>query len=749
MRTTSEAVDIREFALALRREWRWVAGGVIVGLLLAVLVLLFVRPRYQASATVLLRTQITHPGSLMSSSGGGEGEGTSVSLGGLAEMFSMDTGFETEMEILGSRAVVGAVVDSLGLQARVLKPWGTPLRDIIASAHIPTDLETIELEFERTANGYRVEGEGVRATARPGEPFEVAGARLTLRPELPDEFTLELTSRQDAVKRTLAALNVERAGGNVAELTYRDVDPHTAAAVPNAIIDKYMLRRTTTDRSTNRRRYEFLRSHTDSIATQLQLASEELRRHQEQSGLLSPEVRTEAEVEQAMALKSRRQELEIDARALAQILALGEQGTLDAHAVASYPTLIQNAAVNQLLARLSDLEAQRTELLDRRTPEDPDVQLVELEIGQTQQRIVEIARSFQAGVARQIAEVDRELARSQAQLAALPEAVERSLQLEREVDRLSETLVALQTQLVQARLAAIAEGGDLMQIDTAEPPRRPLYPRAPITLALGLFGGLFFGVVSAIGNGSLGRRVHDPLQIERLTGIPAVLLRHDAPLLLRDVDTARSILVVAADRESRALPAARRLAATGALRGRTVVLADLEDVHHLPTGEMASAAADAARDAAEADAEVDGGLSRVPGSEALGGEASPRKAPPGKGLAARAGADASGVPTSSHEPTPEPQGGGYQLFRPNGNLRMGARPLLDRLEERGSLVVAALPPPDQAVTAALVESGRSVAVVVRAGKTTRASLEEVLQALARMDVDVSGVILDRGKGLRG
>src|SRR5690606_21043598 len=168
------------FALALRREWRWVAGGVIVGLLLAILVLLFVRPRYQASATVLLRTQITQPGSLMSSSGGGEGEGTSVSLGGLPEMFSMDTGFETEMEILGSRAVVGAVVDSLGLQTRVLKPWKTPLRDIVASANIPADVETIELEFQREANGYRVKGEGVRTTVRPGEPFEVAGARLTL-----------------------------------------------------------------------------------------------------------------------------------------------------------------------------------------------------------------------------------------------------------------------------------------------------------------------------------------------------------------------------------------------------------------------------------------------------------------------------------------------------------------------------------------------------------------------------------------
>src|SRR5690606_14504903 len=108
-----------EFGPTLRRGWRWIAGGIAVGLALAVLVLLLVRPRYEATATILLRSQASTPGSLVTSDEGG----APSSLGGLAEMFSLDTGFETEMQILGSRAVIGAVVDSLRLQARVLDPW--------------------------------------------------------------------------------------------------------------------------------------------------------------------------------------------------------------------------------------------------------------------------------------------------------------------------------------------------------------------------------------------------------------------------------------------------------------------------------------------------------------------------------------------------------------------------------------------------------------------------------------------------
>ena len=77
-----------------------------------------------------------------------------------------------------------------------------------------------------------MQGGGARAEAIPGAPVEIAGIVLTLRPDgLPDEFTIEVVSRQDAVQRTLKALGVDRAAGSVAELTYRDLDPYTSASV--------------------------------------------------------------------------------------------------------------------------------------------------------------------------------------------------------------------------------------------------------------------------------------------------------------------------------------------------------------------------------------------------------------------------------------------------------------------------------------------------------------------------------------
>ena len=59
---------------------------------------------------------------------------------------------QTEMEILGSRAVVSAVVDSLHLQARVLEPWSTPLSEILLEGEYPEDTDLVELEFERAGD---------------------------------------------------------------------------------------------------------------------------------------------------------------------------------------------------------------------------------------------------------------------------------------------------------------------------------------------------------------------------------------------------------------------------------------------------------------------------------------------------------------------------------------------------------------------------------------------------------------------
>ena len=108
MDSRSEGVELREITAALRRGWYWIAGAAALGLLAGYLVLVRVPPQYEARTMVLIRSQVTpSQGALSSLTGllGGGGSGSST--------------VDTEIALLQSRTVLGAVVDSLGLQVDV------------------------------------------------------------------------------------------------------------------------------------------------------------------------------------------------------------------------------------------------------------------------------------------------------------------------------------------------------------------------------------------------------------------------------------------------------------------------------------------------------------------------------------------------------------------------------------------------------------------------------------------------------
>ena len=64
--------------------------------------------------------------------------------------------------------------------------------------------------------------------------------------------------------------------------------------------------------------------------------------------------------------------------------------------------------------------------------------------------------------------------------------------------RLAAMNAGMGAQVLTARLAALAEGGDVRLIDEAVSPRRVTFPRPLPTIALGLVGGAIVGFVLAL-----------------------------------------------------------------------------------------------------------------------------------------------------------------------------------------------------------------------------------------------------------
>ncbi|HET8655024.1 MAG TPA: Wzz/FepE/Etk N-terminal domain-containing protein, partial [Longimicrobiaceae bacterium] len=191
MNPQRDTVDIGEAVGVLRRRWRWVAAGVLTGLVIAVVVGFVFGPRYKGRTTVVLRSAQAGQGGTL----GGEASGI-LSAGSLVSLLSGATGFDTELEILTSRSTVGAVVDSLGLQAIVEAPKALPRTALFSSAHWdPLALGGV-YHFERSGSEYRVSGPGAGGPARPGSVYHLGRSILTLRAEgLPERFVVRLISR--------------------------------------------------------------------------------------------------------------------------------------------------------------------------------------------------------------------------------------------------------------------------------------------------------------------------------------------------------------------------------------------------------------------------------------------------------------------------------------------------------------------------------------------------------------------------
>lgn len=565
-----DTVDVADVVRTLKRQWRAVMSFLALGVIGALAVIFFAPKRYEGKASVLARTSGSGSASILSRMSGGVGE----LLGGVGGL-SGSAAIETELQMLRSRVLAGQVVDSLKLQVRVRKPARVTASQVVQSHQITGAFEPRAYVIERADGGrYRITGDSVERMAVPGQPVTLDVGAVTLAAGIPPKVTVKIYDREEAITRMSKRLVATKAGGEVAKINYKGDDPITAAAVPNALIDFYLARRKTVDRGSNQRRVEYVTEQVEQTAAQLATAEKELRREQEASGVFDAEITDVAQQEATGKLRESLIQLQIDEASLRQLLAQADKGQVTSRDIAAHPAFMKGSAVSPMVSQLSDLEIQKTRLLERRTERDPEVIAIDNSMKAVNASIIGMARSYHASVARQREDFESRLAVAQRALTSLPAANERVGRLRRDVLRLTQLYAALQAQLVEARLGAIGEGGEVRQVDVAAAPRKPSFPQPFLTMGIGTAGGLLMGMIAALFLGWFGRWLRDPAEIERVTGIAAQRFQSDAPLLVSGATSPRTVLVVPLGDGAQSGVVAERLARTASARSLPVSVLD-------------------------------------------------------------------------------------------------------------------------------------------------------------------------------
>ena len=471
-----EESELTIYTQMLRDHWRMVAGLFTAVFLAAVLVAVLARPVYQAS--MLIYVEETNPGNARNA------------LNDVAAMFDTKKAASAEMELLRSRAVVGATVERLrmtidaqpdfvpvlGKLMRIVLPgrlstpgmfgWGGMVWGAesigVSQLDVPpswfrrkltlTALGSGAYEFSDALSGLRVKGqvgELLQANTADG-PLALVVDHLEGKEGA--QFVLSRVSTVTATTMLQRELSITEQGrqSGVIEVKLESGDPETAYAILQEVGQQYMAQNTRRKSEEAEKTLAFLDAQLPKLKANLEQAESDYNGFRHRNGTVD----------------------------------FAEEAKL---------SLIDAAGSRN---RRNELVQRRTELLTRFTINHPMVQ----------------------SVTGQIADIDRQLSESAAHIKSLPLLEQEAGRLNRDIKVNTDLYTSLANTAQQLRVVSVGKVSNVRMVDAPVVDDEPVRPHRKAIMAIGALLGLLTGLSGVLLRKNFRRGVEDPLRVEELLG---------------------------------------------------------------------------------------------------------------------------------------------------------------------------------------------------------------------------------------
>jgi tyrosine-protein kinase Etk/Wzc len=457
----------------------------------------------------------------------------------ILQTLSRGSEVETEMEVVRSRTLAEDVVDSLGLQLSVVSPRGVARAALLNSVFVERWAPAGIYVLRRQADGSfaitnQEDGSGlgpVSTTVAAALP----GATFTLREgaSLHDEIVLAVRTFDATVAGLQGGIIVSRPNreASIVTVRYQSADTQLVHQVPNALAHRFITRGREVRKTEARSTVQFLQEQIDTLAGQLAQAEEALTGFREVEQVVSLQAEAQAQVTNLSRLQADRNTVEAEREALQQLVNEidREAQTADPSApspytrLISFPTLLRNQAISELLRTLNVANSERSDLLRRRTLQDPDVVSLTGRIREIEAQLRSTATTYLQGLNNTVRAYDRTLAQFATDLERIPAKEVQLARLERQRNVLVEVYTVLQNRLQEARILEAVEDASVRIVDPAILPSQPVKPRKLLNLFLGLVLGGMLGVGIAFLREYMDETVHTKEDVQAATkGAPVL-----------------------------------------------------------------------------------------------------------------------------------------------------------------------------------------------------------------------------------
>jgi polysaccharide biosynthesis transport protein len=393
----------------------------------------------------------------------------------------------------------------------------------------------IEPESPKVVNFQDVKA-GSASNQELPEYYETQYALILSRPIVTRVIeTLELRRRlpplgtaSDSYEALVGRFKVEAVRKTrLARIKAEDPDPNLAAEMANALAAEYMRHNVETKQRAAQEATRWLDEQMGGLRQKAQQSSSALVRYRNESNLLG--IKEQREVTAQKVLDSNRsyveaqrarQGIETKLRELTRMLqerSGAEVSLTDAN---------NNSLLGRLRNQLSDLEVERSKLLQLYKGKHPDVIQIDAQIGEVKQRLYAEAQQMV-----QALETESRLAKAKEDSAlasvndlrreaqALSEKEARATTLQRETDASEQVTESVLKRVKETGIATRLDANNVQIVETAIPPRYPSKPRKLLIFAASMVVGLTLGGSVAVTTEMFDRSVRSPEDVERMLGL--------------------------------------------------------------------------------------------------------------------------------------------------------------------------------------------------------------------------------------
>jgi capsular exopolysaccharide synthesis family protein len=530
-----EVVSFGLVAGMARRRWLLILLSVAVSVGIAIGYLMLTPASYEAGASLLV-------------------EGEQYDLPEVTKRLNDQSDVNTQLEVLKSANLAEGVVRDLALRVttkayagpslvvansvvgQLLPPIPQPVArsHLLAAVAVSDSADTTTVTLERLSTGAFKATDSrsykVLDTVAVGRKAKLGDLSFTLAPGAADFsriklFVGDMPGAMDGLRQDVRLSRADR-DVDVLWIRYRTPDPVLASEVPNLWAQHYLDMKVAAAKAKISTAIGFLRGQADTLQTQLMASEEALRDYRQKQGIVDLRSEAMSQVEQGAQVDTKRMLLEAERTALRRLVSDADAANKGSSAaspyrrLAGFPTLIANQTVSDQLHTLSELEQERSQLLERRTAQDPDVMALSRRIDDVDAQLRGLTNAYLEGLNNQLSSLEGSIRVQQGRMARIPSKTMDEDRLSRKPKLLGDVYSMVQTRLQEARIAESAADPGVRLVDRAEIPTLPVWPRANLILLVAIAVGVLAGGTFAWLREGMDGSVHSRADVIRAANLP-------------------------------------------------------------------------------------------------------------------------------------------------------------------------------------------------------------------------------------